>query len=640
MAAATFRKPGRAQRVCIVALSIFSLAGAAVAATDEKTGEAEAPARHPGAEPYQQRCASCHDKAVYKAPHRMFISMMAPDAVLKAMNKGVMREQAAGLEDAQRIAIAEYLTGRSLDSTVRTLTAPRCEGKTARLDLERPPATLGWGIDRYNTRFQPGAEGGLDAADIPNLELKWAFAYPNSIQARSQPTVAGGSVFVGSQDGTVYALDTETGCEKWTFRASAEVRTPIIVSDWRSPDMEAAPAVYFGDILARVYALDAATGELKWITKVDDHPNATITGSPALYEDRLYVPVSSLEVALPADPKYACCTFRGSMVALDVKDGNMRWKSYTIDDPPRKVGVTRVGTPILAPSGAPIWNSPTIDIERRRLYAGTGENYSSPAGPTSDAIVAFDMDSGEKIWISQQTRGDAWNVGCLSDYTTNDANCPEENGPDFDFAASPILVDLGDGDDILVAGQKSGAAMGLDPQTGRTLWRTQVGRGGVQGGVHFGMAAEGSTVYVPISDMAYPEDKTRYRFTTPPRPGMFAIDARNGDMIWENIADDVCGDLQFCDPGISQAVTAIPGAVIAGHMDGRLRIYARESGKVVWETNTLREYETVSGAVARGGSFGGGGPMVAEGKLFVNSGYGIYFHMPGNVLLVFAKSED
>lgn len=637
-------------RTVFAALVMITMAGCGGTGTNsssapdaDETGAVAASASapvHPGEEPYRQRCASCHDKSVYKAPHRMFIAMMAPDAVLAAMNDGVMRENATGLSQAQRVAIAEFLTGRDIDAIGEPRLPPDCEGTAAKLDRSQPPATLGWGIDRRNSRFQRGPVGGLTATNVAGLELKWAFAYPNAIQARSQPTVAGGSVFVGSQNGTVYALDSKTGCLKWSYRATAEVRTPVIAEDWSESSGDGDTTVYFGDIIARVYALDAATGDLKWVTKVDDHPNATITGAPALFGDRLFVPVSSLEVALPADPGYACCTFRGSMVALDTGTGEMAWKSYTIDSRPQQVGVTRVGTPILAPSGAPIWNSPTLDIERRRLYAGTGENYSSPAGKTSDAIIAFDMDNGKKLWVSQQTQGDAWNVGCLSDYTTNDANCPEENGPDFDFAASVILVRLEDGGEILVAGQKSGAVMGLDPDTGATLWRTQVGRGGVQGGVHFGMAAEGETVYVPISDMAYPEDETRYRFTTPARPGIFAVNARTGEVLWQNVADDVCGDLDFCDPGISQAVTAIPGAVIAGHMDGRLRIYARESGEVLWETHTLREYATVSGEVARGGSFGGGGPMVADGMLYVNSGYGIYFHMPGNVLLVFGNAAD
>jgi polyvinyl alcohol dehydrogenase (cytochrome) len=607
-------------------------------AQPSETAPAAAAAVHPGAAVYEQHCGNCHTGGVYKAPHRMFLGMMAPDAILESMD-GIMAAQAAALTEQQRRAVAEYLAGRSLDSERIEYPPLRCA--QADLKLQQMSRHASWGIDLRNTRFQAAEHGGLDAGNAASLKLQWAFAYPNAIQARSQPTVAGGTVFVGSQNGTVYALDAKTGCLRWTYRASAEVRTPVVLSPWDIEDVDAQPHAYFGDILARAYALDARTGKLLWQTKVDDHPNATITGAPVLFEDWLFVPVSSLEVVSAVDPGYACCTFRGSLVALDAADGSMRWKTYTIENEASDAGVTSAGTQILAPSGAPIWNSPTVDIKRRRLYAGTGENYSSPAGGTSDAVIAFAMDTGDILWINQATAGDAWNVGCLSDYAPDPANCPVENGPDFDFAASVILQTLPDGSDLLVAGQKSGDVIGIDPDTGATRWRTKVGRGGVQGGIHFGMAAEGSRIYVPISDMVYPEDVTRYKFESPPRPGIFAVDAATGTEIWARPADDVCpAGNPFCDPGISAAVTAIPDAVIAGHMDGWLRIYAAVDGAVLWEYDTLKDQFTVSGETARGGSMSGGGPAVADGMLYVNSGYGIYFHMPGNMLLAFGPKSQ
>ncbi|MEJ8567363.1 PQQ-binding-like beta-propeller repeat protein [Elongatibacter sediminis] len=628
-------------RILVRLISVL-LIGGVPACTSTSGSDSAAPAQEPppGEVAYLEHCAACHDQAVYKAPSRLFLGMLGPDNILKAMDDGVMREQARAVGPATRRDIAEFLSGRSLDDVADRRLPPSCsETGAPAFDTLKPPGSHGWGVDRANSRFYPEAVGGLTVADAPDLELKWAFAYPNAIQARSQPVVGAGAVHVGGPDGTVWALDAKTGCLRWTFRATAEVRTGIVMSSWDENDAGSA-TLYFGDILARAYAVDAVSGRLKWMTKVDGHPNATITGTPTLYGDRLYVPVSSLEVTLAADPRYACCTFRGSVVALDIATGEPVWQSHSIDQEPQPAGTTRAGTPIMAPSGAPIWNSPTIDVGRQRLYVGTGENYSSPAGPTSDAIIAMNLRSGRKIWVSQQTEGDAWNVGCLTQYTSDDANCPEENGPDFDFAASPILVALDSGTDILVAGQKSGAVMGIDPVTGRTMWRTHVGRGGVQGGVHFGMAAEGSRIYVPISDMFYPEDLTRYRFETPARPGMYALDARTGELLWATPASDVCDGREFCNPGISQAVSAIPGAVIAGHMDGRLRIYDGTDGGVLWEMDTLREFDTVSGEIARGGSFGGGGPVVADGMMYVNSGYGLYFHMPGNVLLAFGRRDS
>lgn len=321
---------------------------------------------------YQAHCGSCHDGGVYKAPHRMFLGMMAPDAILAAMDGGIMAEQARTLSAQQRRAVAEYIAGRSLDSEIVARAPPACDSKS--MDLSQPPLQRAWGIDYLNTRFQPAETGGLSAANVQKLQLKWAFAYPNAIRARSQPTVAGGSVFVGSQNGTVYALDAKSGCVRWAYRASAEVRTAISISSWPADEENARPVAYFGDILARAYAVDAQTGELQWITKVDDHPNATITGAPVVVENRLFVPVSSLEVTSAADPKYACCTFRGSLVALDSANGNVVWKMYTIESAASEAGVTSAGTKILAPSGAPIWSSPTVDLKQRHVYVGTGEN--------------------------------------------------------------------------------------------------------------------------------------------------------------------------------------------------------------------------------------------------------------------------
>ena len=153
------------------------------------------------------------------------------------------------------------------------------------------------------------------------------------------------------------------------------------------------------------------------------------------------------------------------------------------------------------------------------------------------------------------------------------------------------------------------------------------------------MAAEGSRIYAPINDMAYPEDITRYKFKTPARPGLYALNAENGEFLWSSPAPEVCGDLQDCDAGISQAISAIPGLVIAGHMDGRLRIYASESGEILWELNTLQDFDTVSGEKAHGGSFSGSGVIVADGMIYVNSGYGIYNHMAGNVLLAIGPKD-
>jgi polyvinyl alcohol dehydrogenase (cytochrome) len=387
--------------------------------------------------------------------------------------------------------------------------------------------------------------------------------------------------------------------------------------------------VYFGDLVGRAYALDARTGEPVWTRKLDDHPSATITGSPTYHAGRLYVPVSSLEEAM-ADPKYPCCTFRGSLVALDARSGKVIWKTYTIDEKPREVGKTAIGTPIFAPSGAAVWNSPTIDTQRGVAYVGTGDNYSGKANGRSDAIVAFDLKTGKIRWSWQGFADDAWNVGCMLKNT----NCPKGAGPDFDIGSGTMLVRSHSGRELLYAGLKSGDVLALDPDTHRhVLWKQRLGRGSTQGGVQFGMANDGERVYVPIADIGKPVDPD---YPGEAHPGLYALDAATGKPLWSRPAANHCDGEQFCDPGILAAITAIPGVVFAGHMDGALRAYNASSGETIWEYDTRTPVTTRSGVVAHGGSMGGGGPVVHGGMLYAASGYGVYFHLPGNVLYAFS----
>lgn len=617
-----------ATRATVLIVSHCLLLQAAMAATPSQPGSPS----HPGQAVYDQHCAQCHEGGVAKAPHKMFLEMLAPDAIYVSMTEGIMQAQSAVLDDAERRAVAEYLAGASLDDYVAPPLPPVCSAADARFDFTRPPASSGWGVRLDNNRHVDEAAAGLSAADVPALELAWAFAFPNASRARSEPGIAGGALFIGSQDGTVYALNQTTGCLRWTFRASAEVRTAIVVSSWQAGDTDARPRLYFGDLLARAYAVDAMTGELLWSVKVDEHPNATITGTPTLAGDRLLVPISSLEVTSAADPAYPCCSFRGAVMAISVQDGTVLWKQHTIETPPSEVGKTSVGTPILAPSGAPIWNSPSVDLDAGLLFVGTGENYSSPAESNSDAIIAMDLKTGKKRWVFQATEGDAWNVACMLPEARS--NCPEEDGPDFDFGAATMLVDTVEGR-ILIAGQKSGEAFGLDPESGELIWRHRIGRGGIQAGIHFGMAAMDGVVFVPISDF---DDGQQHEL--PARPGMFALDAASGEVLWHTPHEDRCGDREFCNPGISAPATAMDGAVFAGAMDGVLRAYDPESGRALWKYDTARPFLALSGASGAGGSIGGSsGPVIRDGMLYTTSGYGIYFHMPGNVLLAFAPAK-
>lgn len=597
-------------------LALFTLF--AVAATSD--GTAQEP---DGQALYEERCAACHEGGAPKAPHREMIALQTRGTIVKAMSEGVMMDQSAGLTGDEMAAIAAYLS--QLEVSASAAEPPRCHA-TDWYDARKTAGFEGWGLDENNHHYIAPEVAGFDLSDLLDMELKWAFSFPDANRARSQPVIAGGALFVGSHNGSVFALDAESGCMHWRYQANTEVRTAI-----GHTEIGGTPYLYFGDLIGHAYVIDAVTGTEVWKRKVDDHPSATITATPAYHDGRLYVPVSSLEVTPAADPAYECCTFRGKVVAVDALTGAELWRGFTIDEEPAPYGKTVVGTQILGPSGAPIWAGLLLDRERGLVIAGTGENYSSPPTGTSDAIIAFDMASGEKRWVFQATPNDAWNVACMME---DRSNCPVEDGPDFDFGAGPLKVDA-EPVDLVLAGQKSGIVHGINADTGALLWQRKIGRGGIQGGIHFGMAVGDGRLYAPVSDFV---DDVERDF--PHQPGIAALDPVTGDLLWQTIHEDICDGRLFCSPGISAAVTAFKGGVLAGAMDGMLRAYDGETGEVVWSYDTTVYVETTSGAKARGGSMGGAAaPVAYNGYLYVNSGYGIYNHMPGNVLLVFGPKD-
>jgi polyvinyl alcohol dehydrogenase (cytochrome) len=362
--------------------------------------------------------------------------------------------------------------------------AAKCTTAGAPLgDALNGPHWNGWGIDPSQHRFQPSNMAQLAPDDVPRLKLKWAFGYPGAVRAFAQPTIVAGRLFVGSQNGTVYSLDANSGCAYWEFNAGRSVRSAIVIG--RQAEGWAA---YFGDFGANVHAVDALTGKQLWKTRIDDHPAARITGSPLLVGATLFVPVSSLEEGTGADPNYPCCSFRGSVVALDASTGKLQWKGYTIAEEAKPTARNSTGVELRGPSGAAIWSSPTFDSVTRKLYVTTGDNYSDPPTDTSDAILAFDAGSGDLVWSRQMTAGDAYNLACVRN---NRTNCPEANGPDYDFGSSAILVDLPGGKRALIGAQKSGVVTAVDPDRGgEILWQRQVGRGGKLGGVQWGAAAD------------------------------------------------------------------------------------------------------------------------------------------------------
>jgi len=489
------------------------------------------------------------------------------------------------------------------------------------------PAWTRWGANPANWRFQPAAQAGLSAADVPRLNLKWAFGIPNVKIVRSQPAAYRGRIFVGGNDGTLYSLDAATGCTFWATTASKPIRSGIAINN--SVESVGDQSIFFGDAGGNVYSIDFASGKLLWAARADDHPNATITGTPNYLSGRLYVPVSSGEEGARRRAEYECCTFRGSVVALDAATGKKIWQGYMATEAPAPVGKTKDGHTIFAPSGMAIWSSPTIDPDQRRLYVATGDNYSDPPTKTSDAVVALDLDTGKIIWSVQFDKDDVYKIDCGDPPA---AGCSPPTNPEFDLGASPILIPLAHGKRVLLLGQKSGLVYAVDPDAqGKLLWHARAGVGGLLGGVQWGPATDGTNVYVAVSDLAF-----EGRAPDPTKGGgISAYRMSDGKLLWKTPPPG-CGDRRPCSPAQSQAVTAIPGAAFSGSIDGHLRAYATQDGKIIWDFDTARDFDTVNKVAAHGGSLDVGGPIVAGGMVFVVSGYPGFGAMPGNVLLAFA----
>ena len=455
--------------------------------------------------------------------------------------------------------------------------------------------------------------------------LKWAFGIPAVAASGSQATIVGGRLLVGSRSGLVFSLDARTGCIHWVHEADSGVRSALSVG----PVPGGGHAAYFGDAQAQVSAIDFETGALLWKTTVETHPDAWITGAPALHDGRLYVPVASLEEVSAVVPSYECCTFRGSVVALDAANGGELWKTYVIADEPRPTDRNVVGAQRWGPSGAGIWSAPTLDPQRDMLYVATGDAYSDPAAPESDAVIALSMESGEVRWVTQTTPGDAFTVACVAEDPTARANCPDSEGPDVDYGSSPVLLTQPDGQRLLLAGQKSGVMYGMSPETGAIQWESRIADGGALGGIEWGFATDGEVTYAALSEalVKAPGDAG----------GVTALRVADGTVVWHAPPiQDTCGGREGCHTAQPGAVTMIPGVVFVGSLDGHFRAHAADTGRIIWDVDTVGEYDTVNGVPARGGALNGGGATVADGMVYVNSGYATFGFMPGNVLLAFS----
>jgi polyvinyl alcohol dehydrogenase (cytochrome) len=577
-----------------------------------------------GAELFGQRCAQCHDHPTGRIPPRYVLSHLTADQVFQTLTAGPMRQQAAGLSQADISQLAVFLTYKNPgawpppDPNANMCKEPASIG-------EGGPEWRDWGHDPENTRFQP--DPGIAAADVSQLKLKWAFAYPGS-EVVGQPTRLGNLLLVSSATGRIFALDARSGCTYWTIEAGAPVKTAIALGQ-----SGARIAAWFGDMAGFVHAVDALTGQMLWTVRADPHSLAQVRGSPKLFRGRLYVPVSSGEESAAVDASYACCTFRGALVAFDAATGTVVWKAYTMPDEPAKLKKNSAGTQMFGPSGAPIWSSPTIDAKRGRLYVGTGNGYSGADPGTTDAVMAFDLETGKRIWATQGLERDVY-VVCQK---AGEGNCPDTIGQDEDFGSSPVLVTPAGGRQLLLAGQKTGVVFAFDPDDGKIVWRMKLGEGGIMGGIEHGMTADAARVYVPISDVGPTSAVPAAAVAPHPEGGIFALAVADGSKIWHTPAPPpVCAwGSRSCSAAQPAAATGMPGAVFSGSLDGHIRAYDAATGRVVWDFDTGHTFDAVNGGKAHGGAVTGYGQIVSGGMLYVNSGGG-YYGPAGNALLAFS----
>jgi polyvinyl alcohol dehydrogenase (cytochrome) len=555
-----------------------------------------------------------------------------------------MKLIAKDMSDMDKRKISEYLTNRTFEDSSSIKPQIKCNNNSHWFDFNEPSLASGWGItNSRNTRFIPEEVSKLSAENVKNLQLKWVFSFPNTNTARSQPAFAGGAVFVGDENGDVYALDAKSGCVHWTFKAESDIRTAITIGGLGDAlsDKKNSPVVYFGDSSVNTYAINALTGKLIWKMKIEEHPSARITGSITLqhtsFGDRLYVPVSSLEEGMSVNPNYPCCTFRGSVTALDAESGRLIWKSYSIPIEPREYRKNKKGVAQYGPSGAGIWNSPTIDDRRNRLYVGTGENDSSPT-KNGGAVLAIDLKDGTIAWVFQAYPDEAYNASC---HDQERISCPEEFRGRYglDVAASPILLRNKESRDVIVAAQKTGDIFGLDPDNnGTVLWRRRITSSEFNLGVLFGMAAEERTIFATVMDLKRNPQLGRYWGVE--ELGIYALDGFTGEPIWQAPVSGHCSSKIPCR-GYSAAITAIPGVIFAGAKDGYFRAFDSVNGAMLWEFNTAQKFIALNGEVAQGGDIDGPGAVIVNGMVYVNSGYatGNSAIHPGNAFLAFAAGK-
>jgi polyvinyl alcohol dehydrogenase (cytochrome) len=633
------------QKFCWMIL-IFACVVAGVAGPSRNANAAEIPQVHPGKAVYDKHCAVCHDHPE-ESRSRSFATLqrMIPALIAHAITDGRMKEQAKMLTQEERTDLVGFFTGQTRDDNL-WVAQHMCASADQPLVLNETATVSGFGLGLKNHRYLSAAQSGLSTADLSRLELKWSLSFPNITMMRSQPAIVGNTLFLTPVDSQqLYAIDiSEQPCVRWVYQADMPLRTSLTFGQVNNPSAETAdslmPALVFGDSAGRIHLLNASTGTALWRKDLKLFPETIITGTPQLVDGVVYASISQFEIMVGAQSTHLCCRSHGAVAALDAASGDTLWLTHAMPDakPIRDRGD---GQMIWGPSGAPIWTSPAIDLKRGLLYVGTGEATSEPAHPNTDAILALDLKTGEIRWAFQATANDIYLAGCRRE--NRSANCPPETSVerDVDFGASVIIAQMSNGKDVLLAGQKSSDVWALDPDNkGAVLWHWNNGRGTANGGVHWGMAYDGKRVFAGLNDSGRPRPGFE------PQPGLYAIDVDSGESVWSYRTQPVCASRQekmpYCEflYGFSGATLAVDGAVIQGSLDGFVRIFAGNTGEVLWDYDTVRAFASVNGVTGHGGAIDNASIVAANGMLFVSSGYGMFGQAPGNVLLAFAPKAQ
>ena len=501
------------------------------------------------------------------------------------------------------------------------------------VDLEQPPSFTFTQSDGNNPRHLDSAQAGLSTGDLSNLELAWAVAFPDTSGLRAAPVIIGSTIFYSATDaGRVFALDINSGCAKWVYEAETRLRSSVAYAE-----IDDLGSLVFSDSRGMIHSINAKTGDLIWIASGQASNNqGMLTGTPVIFEDKVMVPVSGSGVIAGGNPNYECCENHGAVTALDAHTGEKLWEYHTMPAAEYTGQVSSTGVKQRGPSGAPIWTTPTIDAERGQIYVTTGENTSHPTTNTSDAIIALDIETGEANWVFQALENDMWNFGC----SARGPNCiilEDTNSVDFDFGGPAILVETDD-EDLLIAGQKSGDLWALDPNTGALVWNQRVGEGTALGGNHWGIATNTERAFMTVNDPGGMNGNSR--------PGIYSYFVGTGEPSWFYEVQAECNEgrserLRRCESlyGFSATPLSVDGAVITGGLDGRLFVFNSESGELIYEYDTVRDYETVNGVDGYGGSIDSHSISAGSGMVFVGSGYGQFRQVPGNVLLAFKPSK-